>query len=38
MALAQPFGMARRTAPPEFGGFVGWILAKQAEFYRRCRA
>ena len=21
-------------APPSFGGFTGWILAKQAEFYR----
>jgi nickel/cobalt exporter len=32
-ALAQPFGMTR-NAPPEIGGFAGWILAKQAEFYR----
>ncbi len=32
--LAQPFGMIRRAAPPEFGGFTGWVLAKQAEFYR----
>jgi nickel/cobalt exporter len=32
-ALAQPFGMTR-NAPPEVGGFAGWILAKQAEFYR----
>ncbi|MGB7258592.1 MAG: nickel transporter, partial [Pseudolabrys sp.] len=23
-----------RTAPPEIGGFTGWIFAKQAEFYR----
>ena len=23
-----------RAAPPEIGGFAGWILAKQAEFYR----
>jgi nickel/cobalt exporter len=33
-ALAQPFGMTRTQAPPEIGGFAGWILAKQAEFYR----
>jgi len=31
-ALAQ-FGMTR-NAPPEIGGFTGWVLAKQAEFYR----
>ncbi len=33
-ALAQPFGMSRNPAPPSFGPFAGWILAKQAEFYR----
>ncbi len=33
-ASAQPFGLARGAAPPEVGGFTGWILAKQAEFYR----
>src|SRR5450756_1407049 len=33
-ALAQPFGMARSAAPPDIGGVTGWILAKQAEFYR----
>jgi nickel/cobalt transporter (NicO) family protein len=32
--LAQPFGMAPGTAPPAAGGFAGWILHKQAEFYR----
>ena len=31
-ALAQ-FGMTR-NAPPEIGGFAGWVLTKQAEFYR----
>jgi nickel/cobalt exporter len=31
-ALAQPFGMAR-GAPPELGGFTGWIIAEQARFY-----
>jgi len=33
-ALAQPFGMSRGSAPPQLGPFTGWILAKQAEFYR----
>ena len=33
-ALAQPFGLSRGSAAPEIGGFAGWILAKQAEFYR----
>jgi nickel/cobalt transporter (NicO) family protein len=33
-ALAQPFGLTRGPAAPEIGGFAGWILAKQAEFYR----
>ena len=33
-ALAQPFGLSRSAAAPEIGGFAGWILAKQAEFYR----
>jgi len=33
-ALAQPFGMSPAPATAEVGGFSGWILAKQAEFYR----
>jgi nickel/cobalt exporter len=33
-ATAQPFGMARGSGAPQVGGFAGWILAKQAEFYR----
>jgi nickel/cobalt transporter (NicO) family protein len=33
-ALAQPFGMSRQAPPVEVGGFTGWILAKQAAFYR----
>ena len=33
-ALAQPFGLSHGSAVPEIGGFAGWILAKQAEFYR----
>ena len=32
--LAQPFGMTRAESPTEAGGLTGWILAKQAEFYR----
>ncbi|MEI7806120.1 MAG: nickel/cobalt transporter [Hyphomicrobiales bacterium] len=32
-ALAQ-FGVPRPAPPPEAGGFTGWILEKQAEFYR----
>jgi nickel/cobalt transporter (NicO) family protein len=34
VALAQPFGVARDPAAPEIGGFAGWILHQQAEFYR----
>jgi nickel/cobalt exporter len=40
VALAQPFGMTRGSAPSPFGGFgpfsdfTGWMFAKQAEFYR----
>ena len=36
-ATAQPFGAPRAqgTPAPPAGGFVGWILAKQAEFYRQ---
>ena len=34
VALAQPFGITRAPATAEVGGFSGWILAKQAEFYR----
>ncbi len=33
-ALAQPFGMSRGQAPADMGGLAGWVLAKQAEFYR----
>ena len=33
-AMAQPFGFNRGASPSEVGGFTGWILAKQAEFYR----
>jgi nickel/cobalt exporter len=30
-AQAQPFGLSRAPAP---GGIAGWVLTKQAEFYR----
>jgi nickel/cobalt transporter (NicO) family protein len=33
-ALAQPFGVQGGSPPSEGGGLAGWILAKQAEFYR----
>lgn len=34
-ALAQnPFGGPRPPAEPPAGGIIGWILAKQSEFYR----
>ena len=33
-AMAQPFGLNRGAPPSDVGGFTGWILAKQAEFYR----
>jgi hypothetical protein len=33
-ALVQPFGMTRSAPPAEVGNFAGWVLAKQAEFYR----
>jgi nickel/cobalt exporter len=36
MALAQgsPFGVGRAPAAPPPDGIVGWLLAKQGEFYR----
>jgi ABC-type nickel/cobalt efflux system permease component RcnA len=33
--LAQnPFGGVRPSAEPQIGGIVGWLLARQSEFYR----
>src|SRR5213593_1229066 len=33
--LAQnPFGGPRPPAEPQVGGIIGWILARQSEFYR----
>ena len=37
--LAQnPFGGPRAAAEPQVGGIVGWLLAKQSEFYREMSA
>ena len=37
--LAQnPFGGPRPAAAPEVGGIVGWLLARQSEFYREISA
>jgi nickel/cobalt exporter len=37
--MAQnPFGGPRPAAEPQIGGIVGWILAKQSEFYREISA
>jgi nickel/cobalt transporter (NicO) family protein len=33
-ASAQPFGMSHGREAPHVGPMAGWILAKQAEFYR----
>ena len=39
VAMAQsPFGGPRPPAQPEVGGIVGWLLAKQSEFYREISA
>jgi nickel/cobalt exporter len=33
-ASAAPFGVSPGSSHTEFGGLIGWIFAKQAEFYR----
>ena len=39
VVMAQtPFGGPRPAAEPQVGGFVGWLLAKQSEFYREISA
>ena len=39
IVLAQtPFGGPRPAPEPQVGGFVGWLLAKQSEFYREMSA
>jgi ABC-type nickel/cobalt efflux system permease component RcnA len=37
--MAQnPFGAPRPAAEPQVGGIIGWILARQSEFYREMSA
>ena len=39
IVMAQtPFGGPRPAPEPQIGGFVGWLLAKQSEFYREMSA
>ena len=39
LVMAQtPFGGPRPVPEPQVGGFVGWLLAKQSEFYREISA
>jgi ABC-type nickel/cobalt efflux system permease component RcnA len=39
VVMAQtPFGGPRPAPEPQVGGFVGWLLAKQSEFYREISA
>jgi nickel/cobalt exporter len=39
LLMAQtPFGGPRPSADPQVGGIVGWLLAKQSEFYREISA
>src|SRR5438046_1816092 len=37
VSAQNPFG-ARPTSDPQVGGIVGWLLAKQSEFYREMSA
>jgi nickel/cobalt exporter len=34
VAAQTPFGGPRPAADPQAGGLIGWLLAKQSEFYR----
>ncbi|MFB9265443.1 nickel/cobalt transporter [Bradyrhizobium erythrophlei] len=34
----NPFGAPRAAAEPQAGGIIGWLLAKQSEFYREISA
>jgi nickel/cobalt transporter (NicO) family protein len=39
VVMAQtPFGRPRPAAEPQVGGLVGWLLARQSEFYREISA
>src|SRR6185312_15487003 len=34
LAAQTPFGGGRPVSDPQVGGLIGWLLAKQSEFYR----
>lgn len=38
LSAQNPFGGPRPAAEPQIGGIVGWLLAKQSEFYRQISA
>jgi ABC-type nickel/cobalt efflux system permease component RcnA len=38
MLAQNPFGGPRPSAEPQLGGIVGWLLARQSEFYREISA
>lgn len=38
LSAQNPFGGPRPPAEPQVGGIVGWLLAKQSEFYREMSA
>jgi nickel/cobalt exporter len=38
LTAQSPFGGPRPPAEPQIGGIVGWILARQSEFYREISA
>ncbi|MGX9426245.1 MULTISPECIES: nickel/cobalt transporter [Bradyrhizobium] len=38
LSAQNPFGAPRRAAEPQVGGIIGWLLAKQGEFYREISA
>jgi len=38
LTAQTPFGRPRPEASPQIGGIVGWLLARQSEFYREISA
>ncbi len=38
LSAQNPFGGPRPAAEPQVGGIVGWLLARQSEFYREMSA
>ncbi|MCA1457361.1 nickel/cobalt transporter [Bradyrhizobium sp. BRP22] len=38
LSAQNPFGGPRPAAEPQVGGIVGWLLARQSEFYREISA